>query len=168
MTLRVRPQISEGGTIKLQIAQEISTLVGTTLNNPTGPVTNKRSIDTTVMADDGTIIALGGLIQDVYEGGIEKVPLLGDIPFLGWLFRYDSRKRQRSNLIVFLRPEILRDRDSYADITKRRYDRVIDDQMRPNGGERLMINEQSQPMPVLKGSVPWGALDGLPAPGTFR
>jgi general secretion pathway protein D len=168
LTLRVRPQISEGGTIKMQIAQEISTLVGTTLNNPTGPVTNKRSIDTTVMADDGTIIALGGLIQDVYEGGIEKVPLLGDIPFLGWLFRYDSRKRQRSNLIVFLRPEILRDRDSYADITKRRYDRVIDDQMRPDGGERLMINEQSQPMPVLKGSVPWGALDGLPTPATFR
>ncbi len=168
LTLRVRPQISEGGTIKMQIAQEISTLDGATLNNPTGPVTNKRSIDTTVMADDGTIIALGGLIQDVYEGGIEKVPLLGDIPFLGWLFRYDSRKRQRSNLIVFLRPEILRDRDSYADITKRRYDHVIEDQMRPDGGERLMINEQSQPMPVLKGSVPWGALDGLPTPGTFR
>jgi len=168
LTLRVRPQISEGGTIKMQIAQEISTLDGATLNNPTGPVTNKRSIDTTVMADDGTIIALGGLIQDIYEGGIEKVPLLGDIPFLGWLFRYDSRKRQRSNLIVFLRPEILRDRDSYADITKRRYDHVIEDQMRPDGGERLMINEQSQPMPVLKGSVPWGALDGLPTPGTFR
>ena len=168
LTLRVRPQISEGGTIKMQIAQEISTLVGTTLNNPTGPVTNKRSIDTTVMADDGTIIALGGLIQDVYEGGIEKVPLLGDIPFLGWLFRYDSRKRQRSNLIVFLRPEILRDRDSYADITKRRYDHVIGDQMRPDGGERLMLKEESQPMPILKGSVPWGAQDGLPNSSTFK
>ena len=58
----------------------------TTLNNPTGPVTNKRSIDTTVMADDGSIIALGGLIQDVYEGGVEKIPLLGDIPFIGGSF----------------------------------------------------------------------------------
>ncbi len=164
LTLRVRPQISEGGTIKMQIAQEISTLVGTTLNNPTGPVTNKRSIDTTVMADDGTIIALGGLIQDIYEGGIEKVPLLGDIPFLGWLFRYDSRKRQRSNLIVFLRPEIMRDRDAYFDVTKRRYDHVVGDQKRQDAGENLMLNEASRPMPVVKGSVPWDALGAFPSP----
>jgi general secretion pathway protein D len=167
LTLRVRPQISEGGTIKLQIAQEISTLVGSTLNNPTGPVTNKRSIDTTVMADDGSIIALGGLIQDVYEGGVEKIPFLGDIPYLGALFRYDSRKRQRSNLIVFLRPEVMRDRDSYANVTQTRYQHVVREQGRLEAPTGLLRNESALPLPVLPGAMPWGAPTsdgGLPNP----
>ncbi len=155
LTLRVRPQISEGGTIKLQIAQEISTLVGATLNNPTGPVTNKRSIDTTVMADDGSIIALGGLIQDVYEGGVEKIPFLGDIPYLGALFRYDSRKRQRSNLIVFLRPEIMRDRDSYNNVTQIRYQHVVREQGRLEAPTGLLRNESPLPLPALPGALPW-------------
>ncbi len=166
LTLRVRPQISEGGTIKLQIAQEISTLVGATLNNPTGPVTNKRSIDTTVMADDGSIIALGGLIQDVYEGGVEKIPFLGDIPYLGALFRYDSRKRQRSNLIVFLRPEIMRDRDSYTNVTQTRYQHVVREQGRLEAPTGLLRNESPLPLPALPGALPWTpptSDEGLPS-----
>lgn len=154
LTLKVRPQISEGGTIKMQIAQEISTLVNATLNNPTGPVTNKRSIDTTVMADDGSIIALGGLIQDVYEGGVEKIPFLGDIPYLGALFRYDSRKRQRSNLIVFLRPEVMRDRDSYANVTQTRYQHVVREQGRLEAPTGLLRNEAALPLPALPGALP--------------
>jgi general secretion pathway protein D len=167
LTLRVRPQISEGGTIKLQIAQEISTLVGATLNNPTGPVTNKRSIDTTVMADDGSIIALGGLIQDVYEGGVEKIPFLGDIPYLGALFRYDSRKRQRSNLIVFLRPEIMRDRDSYNNVTQIRFQHVVREQGRLEAPTGLLRNEAPLPLPALPGVLPWAPPTpdgGLPNP----
>ena len=167
LTLRVRPQISEGGTIKLQIAQEISTLVGATLNNPTGPVTNKRSIDTTVMADDGSIIALGGLIQDVYEGGVEKIPFLGDIPYLGALFRYDSRKRQRSNLIVFLRPEVMRDRDSYTNVTQTRYQHVVREQGRLEAPTGLLRNEAPLPLPDLPGAMPWTpptSDGGLPNP----
>jgi general secretion pathway protein D len=167
LTLRVRPQISEGGTIKMQIAQEISTLVGATLNNPTGPVTNKRSIDTTVMADDGSIIALGGLIQDVYEGGVEKIPFLGDIPYLGALFRYDSRKRVRSNLIVFLRPEVMRDRDSYTNVTQTRYQHVVREQGRLDAPTGLLRNEAALPLPVLPGVMPWGVPTsdgGLPNP----
>ena len=167
LTLRVRPQISEGGTIKMQIAQEISTLVGATLNNPTGPVTNKRSIDTTVMADDGSIIALGGLIQDVYEGGVEKIPFLGDIPYLGALFRYDSRKRVRSNLIVFLRPEVMRDRDSYTNVTQTRYQHVVREQGRLDAPTGLLRNESALPLPVLPGVMPWGVPTsdgGLPNP----
>ena len=167
LTLRVRPQISEGGTIKMQIAQEISTLVGATLNNPTGPVTNKRSIDTTVMADDGSIIALGGLIQDVYEGGVEKIPFLGDIPYLGALFRYDSRKRQRSNLIVFLRPEVMRDRDSYTNVTQTRYQHVVREQGRLEAPTGLLRNEAPLPLPDLPGAMPWTpptSDGGLPNP----
>ncbi len=88
-------------------------------------VTTKRSIESMVLVNDGAILALGGLVEDSYSGGEEKVPVLGDLPFAGSLFRYDTRKRSKTNLVVFLRPVILRDRDSYAALTDSRYDYVI-------------------------------------------
>jgi general secretion pathway protein D len=119
------------------------------------------------MADDGSIIALGGLIQDVYEGGVEKIPFLGDIPYLGALFRYDSRKRQRSNLIVFLRPEIMRDRDSYNNVTQIRYQHVVREQGRLEAPTGLLRNESPLPLPALPGAIPWAPPTpdgGLPNP----
>jgi general secretion pathway protein D len=128
LTLRVKPQISEGGTVRLQIFQEVSSVQDQT--NPAGIITNKRSIESTVLVDDGQIVALGGLVRDATSVGVEKVPLLGDIPFLGYLFRYDTRKLSKTNLMVFLRPVVLRDSASYAGFTAERYRQMLGEQDR--------------------------------------
>lgn len=120
--LRVRPQVSEGGTVKMEIAQEISSVVDT--SQAAGIITNRRAIDSNVLVDDGQIVVLGGLIEDTVEGGISKVPLLGDIPGLGRLFRYDNRKRIKTNLLIFLRPVVLRSADQTWDVTANRYDYI--------------------------------------------
>jgi len=120
LTLRVRPQVSEGGSVKLKIYQEISSLRPTTTASDI--ITDKRSIDSTVLVDDGRIIVLGGLISDTMQDGIDKVPLLGDIPGLGYLFRYEKRSRMKTNLMVFLRPYVLRDAESSTQLTGDRYE----------------------------------------------
>jgi len=120
LTLKVRPQVSEGGTVKLQIYQEISSLRDTT--TAADVITDKRSIDSTVLVDDGRIIVLGGLIQDRVQDGVDKVPLLGDIPLFGHLFRSETRNRQKTNLMVFLRPHVLRDSESADALTGDRYE----------------------------------------------
>ena len=140
LTLRVRPQISEGGAIRLEIYQEASAIIDST-DKGSGPSTTKRSIQSMVMVDDGAIIALGGLVEDRYTGSEEKVPVLGDIPFAGQLFRYDGRKRSKTNLVVFLRPVILRDRADYDGITRSRYDYVIGEQQRSAQPRDLMRGE---------------------------
>ena len=151
LTLHVKPQISEGGTIRLQIYQEASAVVGSAESAAAGnSVTTKRSIESMVLVDDGAILALGGLVEDSYSGGEEKVPVLGDLPFAGSLFRYDTRKRAKTNLVVFLRPVILRDRDSYAALTDSRYDYVIGrrDQL-PSGANLLRDPPPGEPAPVV-------------------
>lgn len=152
--LRVRPQVSEGGTVKMEIAQEISSVVDT--SQAAGIITNRRAIDSNVLVDDGQIVVLGGLIEDTVEGGISKVPLLGDIPGLGRLFRYDNRKRVKTNLLIFLRPVVLRSADQAWDVTANRYD---------------YINQRSQdarmPTPFGMVDVKQPELDPLPPrPGT--
>ncbi len=109
LTLRVRPQISETGTVKMQIFQEVSSVVASTVNNVNGPTTSKRSIESNVLVDDGNIIVLGGLLSDEYSTSEEKVPGLGDVPVLGNLFKSEVRSRRKTNLMVFLRPTIVRD-----------------------------------------------------------
>jgi general secretion pathway protein D len=119
LTLKIKPQISEGGTVKMLIFQEVSSVQD--LSNPAGVITNKRSLDTTVLVDDGQILVLGGLIQDRVEKGEFKVPLLGDIPLLGWLFRYETRKSSKVNLMIFIRPSILRTAFASQGLTQDRY-----------------------------------------------
>ena len=87
-------------------------------------ITNKRSIESTVLIDSGEIVVLGGLIQDDQQAQVDKVPFLGDIPYLGSLFKYESRNRKRTNLMVFLRPVVLRDDKAAASITADRYDYI--------------------------------------------
>src|ERR1019366_7936046 len=87
LTLRIKPQISEGGAIRLQIFEESSSVLASSASNASGPTTNKRSIETPPLVDDGAIIALGGLVQDTYTSGVDKVPLLGDLPLIGYLFK---------------------------------------------------------------------------------
>ena len=112
LTLRVRPQISEGGTIKLVIYQEVSSVESDT--NPAGIITSMRAIETNVLVDDGSIVVLGGLVQDSVASNVEKVPLLGDIPVIGHLFRFETRRQQKTNLMVFLRPFVVRDETAGA------------------------------------------------------
>ncbi|WP_137928195.1 type II secretion system secretin GspD [Cupriavidus sp. 2SB] len=122
ITLRVRPQISEGGLVKMQIYQESSSVVANTINLTSGPTTNVRSIETNVLVDDGQIIVLGGLIEDSYGDGVQKVPLLGDIPLIGSLFRYENKNRKKTNLLVFLRPYVMRTAAATDRLTQDRYE----------------------------------------------
>ena len=101
LMLRVRPQINENGTVKLAIYQEVSKIDGNTLKDVNGPTTSKRSIESNVLVEDGSIIVLGGLLEDSYQQAEDKVPLMGDIPVLGNLFRSENRSRKKTNLMVF-------------------------------------------------------------------
>lgn len=120
LTLRVKPQVSEGGIVKLGIFQEVSSVVDST--NVSGIITNKRSIESNVLVESGNIIVLGGLVEDRVTGNEEKVPGLGDVPVLGQFFRYDNRRRQKTNLMVFLRPVVVRNEDQAQSIVTNRYD----------------------------------------------
>src|SRR5688572_32868814 len=128
LTLRIKPQVSDGGAVRLQIYQEVSSVQDQT--NPAGIITNKRSLESMVLADDGQIVVLGGLVQDSTSSTNEKVPLLGDLPVLGTLFRYETRKQTKTNLMVFLRPLILRDGASYRGVTSERYREMLEEQER--------------------------------------
>jgi len=122
LTLRVRPQVSDNGIVKMQIYQEVSSIYNQ--NFASGIILNKRNIESNVLVDDGQIIVLGGLIEDKYNDGSSGVPFLKDIPIIGALFRSDSKTRTKTNLLVFMRPYILRDKDQSADITTNRLNLV--------------------------------------------
>ncbi len=124
LTLRVKPQITEAGTVKLAIFQEVSSISRDATVKGADLITNKRSLESTVLVDDGQIIVLGGLIQDDQQASIDKVPLLGDIPFLGSLFKYESRSHRKTNLMVFLRPYVLREDGAARALTAERYDYI--------------------------------------------
>ncbi|KMT52264.1 type II secretion system secretin GspD [Pseudomonas fildesensis] len=121
LKLNVRPQISEGGTVKLDIYQEVSS-VDSRASVDAGTVTNKRAIDTSILLDDGQIMVLGGLLQDGYSQSNDAVPWLSDIPGLGALFRNEKRSVSKTNLMVFLRPYIIRDSGAGRSITLNRYE----------------------------------------------
>ncbi|MFP6557434.1 type II secretion system secretin GspD [Paraburkholderia sp. B3] len=127
LTLHIKPQITEGGILKLTLYTEDSAIVTGTTNvttNPAGPDFTKRSIQSTVLADNGEIIVLGGLMQDNYQVSNSKVPLLGDIPWIGQLFRSENKTRTKTNLMVFLRPVIIGDSDTARAVTSNRYDYI--------------------------------------------
>jgi general secretion pathway protein D len=125
ITLRVTPQVSEAGAVKLKIFQEVSSVTrDKALVQSADIITNKRSLESTVLVDNGQIVVLGGLIQDDQQAAIDKVPLLGDIPWIGSLFKYESRNRKRTNLMVFLRPVVLKDEKAAATITADRYEYI--------------------------------------------
>lgn len=122
LTLRVKPQIGENGTVRMVIYQENSSVVST--SSTAGPTTDKSAVETNVVVDDGQIMVLGGLMKDEYSGTIDKVPLLGDIPYIGALFRADNRTRTKSNLLVFLRPVVMRDQVAASALSIDRYDAI--------------------------------------------
>ena len=124
LTLRVKPQISENGTVKLQIYQEVSRLDPASINSATGLITNKRSIESSVLVEDGGIVVLGGLLQDDFGNSQERVPGLSDLPLIGNLFRADSRSRKKTNLMVFLRPVVVRDGAATESLSLSRYEQM--------------------------------------------
>ena len=123
LTLRVVPRIHEGDSIRLEVSQEISSLVGA-VTGAADLITNRRSIDTTVLADNGDTIVLGGLISDDRTAVKSQVPVLGDIPVVGNLFRSRQVEQVKRTLFVFLRPTILRDRASIVAAADAKYARL--------------------------------------------
>lgn len=145
LSLKVKPQITEGGVVRIQIYQEASSLQATSLSNNAGPITNKRALESNVLVDDGKIIALGGLMDDQYGAGEDKVPLLGDAPLIGGLFRYETKKRNKTNLMVFLRPTIIRDAEGYRGVTDERYDMLLGAQKRFDESRRSWYGSEAAP-----------------------
>ncbi|POA25622.1 MULTISPECIES: type II secretion system secretin GspD [unclassified Pseudomonas] len=159
LKLNVRPQISEGGTVKLDIYQEVSSIDERASASATsaGIVTNKRAIDTSILLDDGQIMVLGGLLQDGYSQSNEAVPWLGTLPGIGALFRNERRAITKTNLMVFLRPYIIRDSEAGRSITLNRYDFM----RRAQGG---LQPERSWAMPDMQAPQLPTAAQGVPSP----
>lgn len=149
LTLRVKPQVSEGGTVRMAIYQEVSSVQSNA--GSAGVVTNKRAIESNVLVDDGQIIVIGGLVQDDVRDSVGKVPLLGDIPFIGALFRYDNRSRAKTNLMVFLRPYIVRNSEGASNLVTDRYDYMRAEQMGTVQRKDWVLPEYPTPLlPELK------------------
>jgi general secretion pathway protein D len=164
LTLRVRPQISENGTVKMQIFQEVSSVDQASVNAVSGLITNKRSIESNVVVEDGNVIVLGGLLQDEYSGSRDQVPGLGDVPILGNLFRSESRRRNKTNLMIFLRPVVLRDEQQSNELSLDRYDlmRLKQEAAQPIPSVVVPIN-QGPTLPVPTPRMPLGS-SSIPAP----
>lgn len=137
ITLEARPQINAGGSIKLDLRVEVSSVAGTVSSQNPEIILNKREIENTITIDDGEIVGIGGLLDDNDRRTIERVPLLGDIPLLGELFRSRGRERGRTNLMIFIRPTIMRTAQDAREMTARRYQYAR--------GQQLMGNPNREP-----------------------
>lgn len=164
LSLRVRPQVSEGGTVKMAIYQETSNIQPT--SNASDIITNKRSIETNVLVDDGNIIVLGGLIEDRATDGEEKVPVFGDIPVVGNLFKYRTRRGNKTNLMVFLRPTVIRTNEQSVNVTGDRYDFIRNIQMNTQVAPSAVLPEVNVPVlpPMQDGRAVGGSLLNVPPP----
>ena len=163
LTLKIKPQIGEGGVVRMTVFQENSSVAS---NSTNGPTTNKNSLETTVVADDGQIMVLGGQLKEQYDGGQDKVPVLGDVPLFGGLFRSETRKRSKSVLLVFLRPVVLRDAQSVNSVTLDRYEAIrAEQQLAQPAPNRLMSIQDGPLLPALPPrAAPLSAVPG-PAAG---
>ncbi|MGP4716395.1 type II secretion system secretin GspD [Psychrobacter sp. T6-6] len=124
INLNVIPHIGDNGTVRLEVSQEVSSVVPGSTGNASGLITNKSLINTTILADDQQTIALGGLMRDNSTTRQQKVPGLGNVPLIGRLFRSDNDSTQKSNLIIFLQPTILRDGGAVASVTERKFNQM--------------------------------------------
>jgi general secretion pathway protein D len=145
LTLKVTPQINEGDTVKLVLEQETSSVIPGTVE--LGIATRKRSIKTSVLVDDGGILILGGLISEEVSDTESKVPLLGDIPVIGFLFRSENTTKSKANLMVFLRPTILRDHKDATFVTNEKYNHL-------RGIESESYDKENESYGLLKGAAP--------------
>ena len=159
--LRVKPQITEGGTIRLMIYQEVSRIESFTTT--TGLVLSKRALESSVIVDDQSVAVLGGLIQDTFSDGSDRVPILGDLPILGAFFRYDARKRQKVNLMVFLKPTVVRTDAQGKMLTSDRYDYIMNEQQRSRPEPRYFWMDQTVPTLPAEGLMPGTKAGEIPS-----
>lgn len=149
LTLKIKPQINEGDSIKMDVTQEVSSIAPSSAASDI--ITNKRSIKTSVLVDDGQIVVLGGLIKDDLTQTEQKVPGLGDIPLLGWLFRYEKTEKIKTNLMVFLHPVILKDKKTMQDVTSEKYNFLRAQQMdMRQKGLRLLDDKETPILPEMQ------------------
>ena len=141
ITLEVLPQINAGGSIKLNLRQEVSSIAGPVSGRSSDLILNKREIETVITVDDGEIVGIGGLLDDNERRTIEKIPFLGDLPAIGNLFKSKSRSRAKTNLMVFIRPTILRSTADARAMTERRYGYIRGMQYQQNPNEEPTIDE---------------------------
>src|SRR5690606_16489186 len=146
LTLRVRPQVGEGGTVRMTVYQEDSSVQPTAEASTNGPTTSKSSIETTVVVDDGQTLVLGGLLKESDEENASQVPLLGDIPVIGHLFKSTRRAKTKTNLMVFLRPVVLRNQEDSNRLTLDRYEFM-------RGAQEGLVGQQKQPLSFGEGPV---------------
>jgi general secretion pathway protein D len=139
--LEVTPQVNAQGDVKLFLKQEVSSVAGPVSSRSNDLVLNKREFETTLTVGDGQLLAIGGLLNDDERRTIERIPLLSDIPLVGELFKSRSRSRSKTNLMVFIRPTILRSREDGDRLTARRYDYVRDMQKVRNPDMEPSIDE---------------------------
>ena len=158
LTLRVKPQVSDNGTVKLTLFQEVSNVVASSVNSAAGIITNKRSIESSVLVEDGGIVVLGGLLQDEYAGNEDKVPGVSNVPFFGNLFKSESRSRKKTNLMVFMRPVVIRTAEQTQALSQGRYDSMRGQQQnaQPTPNAVLGIDQAPQLPPVVDVPTPGG------------
>jgi general secretion pathway protein D len=145
LTLKIKPQINEGDAVKLEVQQEVSS-VSATASGASDLITNKRSLKTTVIVDDGSVLVLGGLIDEQIDESNQKVPLLGDIPLLGALFSYRRTEKRKRNLMVFLAPTILREDDRSLAISTDKYNYIRAEQMALRQRGVALMNSNASPL----------------------
>jgi len=155
ITLKVTPQINDGNTIKLDIDQETSSVSQSAAANG-GIITNRRAITTSVLIEDGEILILGGLIEETLRDQVSKVPLLGDIPLLGWLFRSHTSSKDKQNLMIFIRPSIMRDAGAATFHTNRKYNYLRAQQIDAGTNGFGLLKDENTPIlpPIQDMKVP--------------
>ncbi len=164
LTLKIKPQINEGNALKLDIEQEVSSIADP-VELAADLVTNKRSIKTSVMVEDGEVVVLGGLIEEQVRESIQKVPLLGDIPLLGLLFQSRSADLDRKNLMVFIHPVIMRDAAVTADYTNSKYNYIRALQLgEDRGGVNLLPGTRHPVLPEFGEPLGQPPVDMQPEP----
>ncbi|MCL2297971.1 MAG: type II secretion system secretin GspD [Proteobacteria bacterium] len=163
LMLRIKPQITENGTVRMNIYQEVSRVVGGDNATTSGLVISKRYLESAVAVDDSQIVVLGGLVEDRMEDNANSVPILGDIPILGHLFRYDSRSRQKSNLLIFLKPTIVRSAADSREYTTERYRYLMGEQRNLAPQERFFWTDPTIPELLPQTLLP-GSEKPLPTP----
>jgi general secretion pathway protein D len=141
ITLDVRPQINAGGTIKLDLRVEVSSIAGLVSSSFQDLILNKREIENTITVDDGNIVGVGGLLDDNDRRTFDRIPVLSDIPVLGNLFRSRGRSRARTNLMIFIRPTILRTAEDAQEVAARRYNYVRGHQLIANPNREPTLDE---------------------------
>jgi general secretion pathway protein D len=173
LTLKIKPQINEGDTVMMDISQEISTLTSSTVGSDL--ITNKRAITTSVLVNDDQILVLGGLMEDTMREAEQKVPGLGDLPAVGWLFKYKQMKKAKTNLMVFIHPTILKEDLLAREYTGHKYNYIRNEQiaLREKSGGLLSARDSAllpayEPLPSLPPRYePANRAPDLPPPGNL-